>query len=60
MYTTADLSYAEIADTMNTSIGTVKSRLYYAKRNLLRRLPPDTLAALNVGDDEGDEDDDAS
>ena len=60
LYTTADLSYAEIADTMNTSIGTVKSRLYYAKRNLLRRLPPDTLAALNVGDDEGDEDDDAS
>ena len=60
LYTTADLSYAEIAESMNTSIGTVKSRLFYAKRNLLRLLPPDTLAALNMGNDEGDEDDDAS
>lgn len=59
-YTTADLSYAEIAEVMHTSIGTVKSRLYYAKRNLLRLLPPDTLAALNVGDEGGEEDDDAS
>lgn len=60
LYTTADLSYAEIAESMNTSVGTVKSRLFYARQNLLSRLPPDTLAALNLGGDEGDEQHDAS
>lgn len=59
LYTVADMSYAEIAETMNTSVGTVKSRLHYAKRNLVQRLPDDTRAALSVGG-EGDDDDDAS
>lgn len=60
LYTTADLSYAEIAETMNTSIGTVKSRLYYAKRNLVRLLPEDTLAALDMGTESETNDDDKS
>jgi RNA polymerase sigma-70 factor (ECF subfamily) len=51
LYTVAGLSYAEIADTMKTSIGTVKSRLFYAKRNLVRQLAPETLAALDVSDE---------
>ena len=57
LYTTADLSYAEIANAMNTSIGTVKSRLHHARRNLLALLPPDTLVALNPGDPGEDHDD---
>ena len=34
LYTEADLSYVEIAEVMNTSVGTVKSRLHYALRAL--------------------------
>jgi len=49
LYTVADLSYAEIAEATGVSIGTVKSRLHHAKRNLVRRLHPDTRAALGAG-----------
>lgn len=57
LYTVMDLSYVEIAEAMNTSVGTVKSRLHYAKRNLVRLLPEDTRAALNVGNEEDNHDD---
>lgn len=60
LYTAADLSYAEIAEAMGVSIGTVKSRLHHAKRNLVRRLHPDTRAALDVAGDEEAQDDDES
>lgn len=43
-----DLSYGEIAEVMNTSVGTVKSRLHYAKRALRGLLRPDTLHALEA------------
>lgn len=46
MYSEGGLSYAEIADVMACSIGTVKSRLYHAKQNLRNLLSPDTLAML--------------
>ena len=41
------MSYAEIAETMNTSLGTVKSRLFYAKKNLRGLLSPETLELLD-------------
>jgi RNA polymerase sigma-70 factor, ECF subfamily len=41
------MSYAEIAETMNTSMGTVKSRLFYAKKNLRSLLSPETLELLD-------------
>jgi RNA polymerase sigma-70 factor, ECF subfamily len=46
LYCEEELSYAEIADVMHISIGTVKSRLHYAKRALRSLLKPRTLSAV--------------
>ncbi len=48
LYSEEGLSYAEIAEIMGTSLGTVKSRIYYAKRTLRRLLRPEVLAALDA------------
>lgn len=50
LYGELGLSYAEIAEVMNVSTGTVKSRLYYAKRNLVRLISPETMKALEEED----------
>lgn len=50
------LTYAEIADVMSVSIGTIKSRLFHAKRGLRARLKPETLDAIMESlDEEGDD-----
>lgn len=41
-----ELSQAEIAEVMNTEIGTVKSRLFYARKLLKQMVSPDILMAL--------------
>jgi RNA polymerase sigma-70 factor (ECF subfamily) len=41
------LSYSEIAEAMNTSIGTIKSRIFHAKKNLRRLVRPEVLQALD-------------
>ena len=41
-----EMSYQEIAEMMGTTIGTVKSRIYYAKRGLRGLLKPDVLSAI--------------
>jgi len=46
LYAEEELSYAEIADVMNVSIGTVKSRIFHAKQTLRRLLRPATLEAI--------------
>lgn len=46
LYAEENLSYPEIAAAMNTSVGTVKSRLFHARRALRQFLHPDTLALL--------------
>ncbi len=48
------MTYAEIAEVMGVNIGTIKSRLFHAKRNLRARLKPETLAAImdELGEDE--------
>lgn len=62
LYAEEGLSYAEIATAMNTSTGTIKSRIHHAKKGLRRRLRPETLKALDEAfhdeapDHEGDED----
>ena len=48
MYAEEGLSYAEIAEVMNTSIGTIKSRLFHAKKNLRGLVRPDVLVALDT------------
>lgn len=46
LYAEENLSYAEIAEVMETNIGTIKSRLFHAKKTLRGLLRPETLAAL--------------
>jgi RNA polymerase sigma-70 factor (ECF subfamily) len=46
LYAEEGLSYAEIAEVMNTNIGTIKSRLFHAKKNLRRLVRPEVLEAL--------------
>jgi RNA polymerase sigma-70 factor (ECF subfamily) len=48
LYSEEGLSYAEIAQAMETTIGTVKSRLFHAKKTLRRLLRPETLQALDA------------
>jgi RNA polymerase sigma-70 factor (ECF subfamily) len=38
LYTTKGLAYKEIAETLGISIGTVMSRLFYARKNLQKKL----------------------
>jgi RNA polymerase sigma factor (sigma-70 family) len=56
LFSEESLTYAEIAEVMGVSIGTIKSRLFHAKKNLRARLKPETLAAileeLGEGEDE--------
>lgn len=43
-----EMSYGEIAEAMKCSIGTVKSRLFYAKKTLRQLVRPETLQALET------------
>lgn len=49
LYAEEGLSLTEIAQAMDTRVGTVKSRIFYARRTLRRILPAETLAALDAG-----------
>jgi len=46
LYSEEEMSYAEIAEIEGVSVGTVKSRIYYAKKNLRQYLNPDTLDVI--------------
>jgi RNA polymerase sigma-70 factor (ECF subfamily) len=41
-----NMTYTEIAEIESVSLGTVKSRIYYAKKNLRQYLSPDTLDVI--------------
>lgn len=48
LYADQGLSYSEVAEVMETSIGTVKSRIYYAKKGLRQLLRPEVLQVLDA------------
>ena len=48
LYCEEDLTYAQIAEAMATDIGTIKSRIFYGRRNLLNLLKPEILEALGI------------
>jgi len=48
LYAEEDFTYEQIAEIMGTDIGTVKSRIHYGRRNLLRLLPADILRGLGI------------
>jgi RNA polymerase sigma-70 factor, ECF subfamily len=54
LYADEALTYAEIAEVMGVNIGTIKSRLFHAKKGLRARLKPATLAAIldDLGENE--------
>jgi RNA polymerase sigma-70 factor, ECF subfamily len=54
LYSEEGLSYAEIADVMGVSVGTIKSRLFHAKKSLRGLVRPETLRAIQ-GDQMDDE-----
>jgi RNA polymerase sigma-70 factor (ECF subfamily) len=48
LYAEENLSHAEIAEVMNTEVGTVKSRLHYARRLLRQMLPSEFFESLDM------------
>lgn len=46
LYSEEEMSYAEIAEIEGVSVGTIKSRIYYAKKNLRQYMNPDTLDVI--------------
>jgi len=54
LFAEENMTYNEIAEVMGVSIGTIKSRLFHAKKNLRARLKPETLAVIM--EELGDED----
>ena len=48
LYCEENLTYAQIAEAMATDIGTVKSRIFYSRKNLRKLLKPEILEVLGI------------
>ena len=48
LYCEENMTYAQIAEAMGTDIGTVKSRIFYSRKNLRNLLKPEILEALGI------------
>jgi RNA polymerase sigma-70 factor, ECF subfamily len=47
LYSEEEMTYTEIAEIMNTSVGTAKSRVHYARKALRKMLRPEILEILD-------------
>jgi RNA polymerase sigma-70 factor (ECF subfamily) len=54
LYVEEDLTYEQVAQAMNTDIGTVKSRIHNGRRSLLKHLKPEFLNELGIGKENHD------
>ncbi len=48
LYFEEDLTYPQIAEIMGADVGTIKSRIYYSRQNLLKHLKPDVAEAFGL------------
>ena len=48
LYCEENLTYSQIAEAMGADIGTVKSRIFYGRKNLRNLLKPEILEALGI------------
>jgi RNA polymerase sigma-70 factor, ECF subfamily len=48
LYAEEDLTYEQVAESMNVDIGTVKSRIFHARKNLRKMLSPEVLSELGM------------
>ena len=48
LYAEADLSSREIAEVTNVDVGTVKSRIHHARKNIRRHLEPGILREFGM------------
>ena len=48
LYCEENLTYAQIAEAMGTDVGTVKSRIFYGRKNLRKLLKPEILEMLSI------------
>lgn len=49
LFAEGDLTYAQIAEAMHSDIGTIKSRIFSARKNVIKRINPRVLDELGIG-----------
>ena len=49
LFAEGDLTYSQIAEAMHSDIGTIKSRIFNARKNVIKRINPRVLSELGIG-----------
>lgn len=50
LYAEEDLTYEQVAEAMGSDMGTIKSRIHNARKNLVKQLKPELLRELGAGE----------